>query len=111
MHGVFLQGSQQSEMILSASGSSFPHLCHVLQPPAQRDEHKQHRGGVEEGDRVHLGSLSHCHQEDDEGVEEGDGCCQHHEHVHVGSLVPQCSGGLDVEVPPSEHLQWHFKHL
>lgn len=97
-------------MILSAL-VCFPHLGHVFQPAAQGDEHEQHWGCVKKGDGVHLGSLSHRHQEDDEGVEEGNGCCQHHEHVHVGRVVPQCSGGLDVEVPPPEHLQWNFTRV
>lgn len=80
------------------------YFCDVLQPSAQRDEHKQHGRSVEKGDGALAGSLGHGYDQDHAGVDVGNGGGQHDEHVHVGGAVLQRAVRLDVEVSASEDL-------
>lgn len=80
------------------------HLCHVLQPSTQSDEHEQHGRSVEEGDRALGGPLGHGYHQHHTGVDVGDGGGQHDQDVHVGRAVSERAVRLDVEVAASEDL-------
>lgn len=49
------------------------YLCDVFQPSSQSDEHKEHGWSVEKGHRALAGLLRHGHDEDNAGIDVGNG--------------------------------------
>lgn len=81
------------------------HLCYLLQPPSQRDEHKQHGWSIKEGDGVHLCPLYHGNQKNHHRVCERNRCCQYNQHIHIGRPVLDSFIGLTIEITPTDKLQ------
>lgn len=77
----------------------------MLQPSSQSDKHKEHRRGVEKGNRALDGTLGHGNDKYHTGVDVGYGGGQHNKHVHVSCAVFQRAVCLDVEVSASKNLK------
>lgn len=63
------------------------YLCDMFQPPSQRNKDKEHWGSVKKCNRALAGSFHHGDDEDQAGVDVGDGGCQNYQDVHVGRVV------------------------